>query len=175
MTRGTTAWLLGATLLGACKPLPVQQRQDAGVAVLSGVRLERIRGPHTVVDLTSPRANLALDGTRLELEEPSGIIRDQPDGSVFTVHAHSITADMPKGSFAAVDAEARDEAGRKVTSPQVSWTSDGGILHAQAPVVVTGPNFRMTAQGALMATPHGELELQGPVEAQAWRPDGGAR
>lgn len=167
-------WWGAFLVVTACQPLPNSERTDAGFAVLTGVRLERIKGAHTTLDIQAPTARVNLDGTRVVMEEPHGMVQDRPDASAVQVSGKVLRANLGRGDVVIEQADARDSLGRTLTAPIIRSVPDAGRIEAEGPVVLSGPNYRMSAAGAVV-TPGESLELVGPVEAQAWPRDGGVR
>jgi len=155
-----------------CQPLPSTAGPDAGNARLLGVRLERIKGAHTVLDLKAPSAQLSLDGTRVVMALPTGTLQETPDAAVIHLQGAELTANLGRGEVAITQASAMDPQGRVLSSPRVHTNVDGGWVTADGPVRLVGPNFEMTAAGAVVR-PQQDVELVGPVEARAWPHDGG--
>ncbi len=170
---GVLASLLCAT---ACHAPPVSGPLDAGVAHLQGVSLERILADSTVLSVTAPRAELALDGQMARLWEPRGTLAAGQQGGGLRLEAARMDAQLQQGTFVLWDARLQDPQGRWARAPRVTTLADGGGLWADPPVTVDGPNWRAVAQGGARFEPgvEGSLILAGPVEAQAWPVDAGA-
>lgn len=160
----------------ASTPLMGDAGAGVGVATLQGVTLERLVADRAVLTVHAPRARLSLDGQHAELEEPNGTLRLAADGGPLWVRGALLRASLGPGGVEVTQASVGDGSGRVARSPVVRQQPDGGRLVADPPVVVTGPNFRVVAQGGAWWDPAtGALELLGPVEAEVWPvEDGGA-
>jgi hypothetical protein len=166
-------WLVGLWLVAACKPLPPPGRSDAGLALLTGVTLERMEKDHVQLTLRAPDALLGLDGDRLVLNHVEGT-GQQVDGGPVELRALRLEASLARGGALLVDATARDGQGRTLHSARVILQADGGPLLADGPVTLDGPNLAaVAAGGARVDLATQDVELLGPVTARAWPPDAG--
>ncbi|MBI5496533.1 MAG: hypothetical protein HY904_16040 [Deltaproteobacteria bacterium] len=167
------AW--GVLLVAAgCRAAVPTGAAEAGVAELTGARLERMHTDHVVLSLGAPRATLSLDGDRVRLEQPEGWLQAGPDAGRVALRAAVVEASLGRGTAVAEDARATDSQGRTLQSPRVTLVRDAGVVEAVGPVVLGGANVRITAAGGArvdLATE--QVDLAGPVEAWV-APPGGA-
>ena len=173
MTRLAGSLSLALTMI-ACRPLPPLGGADAGMATLKTVTFERLHRDRLLMRLRAPSADLHIDGTWLSVQGPVGTLWQGSDGGVVTWTAATVEADLARGAYTLTDVRASDESGREATSPRVHVPADGGLLRADPPVRLSGPNFWLVGAGGATADERtGELTLLGPVEARAWPPDAG--
>jgi hypothetical protein len=145
------------------------------MATLKAITLERIHRDQVVMRLEAPSADLHIDGTQLSVQSPAGTVWPGADGGAVTWTAATIEADLVRGAYVLTGVRASDGSGRHAESPRVVVPADGGLLRADPPVRLSGPNFWLVGEGGATADGRtGELTLLGPVEARVWPADAGA-